>query len=287
MATVLRPPVISPPQKRRDTTHGRQFVSAGLALLTAVALPVGKQVNQEPKRQRDHNQERQFTSAGLALRTFVALPVGKSVLEPPKLRRDTRAARDWTFYNQAALTPVVAGAPFHQAEWALPSRRRLDIADNAASIPLALELFPPFRQTDWALAKKVRLDLPDATFTESLSLAAQPFTQTDWTKAFSGRFSPATAYVNLAPLQNPAVVAAPFAQLDWPLADRIHSDTPDPIVANLLPLQPVVAPPVSHGYIKWTKPHRKRDAHAEILASCPAGCRRAAARGYPARTCSR
>ena len=52
------------------------------------------------------------------------------------------------------------------------------------------------------------------------------------------------------------------------MAHRIHLGTPDPIVANLLPLHPVVpvVAPVSHGYIKWTKPHRKRDAHAEILA---------------------
>ena len=232
----FRAPLISRPARKPDSTIARTFVSAGLALLTAVALPVGKSADRDhPNQKRNHYENLSWIETNdLPRQLAVKLP--KQITDWPLPRRLKVINRDGHLQNVAPLHTVVVTTA-------------------------------PFRQTEWPLPRKGKLDLPDTTFTESLSLSAQPFAQFGWTLPVRFRTGPPdAAFVNGLPI----VVGIPFAQFDWALAERVRLDAPDTAFVNLLPLHPVGPPTpaaqIGGGYIKWTKPHRKRDAHAEILA---------------------
>lgn len=245
-------PLIDATPQKRDSPIARQFVLAGLALLTAVALPVGKSVGRDlPARAPDHIQERQFVSEGLARRTFVALPSGQRVgLDLAKPPPDAKIGRDWTPTNTLARQLAVT-LPFGVTDWPLP--RRVDSALNRYLLTPGTVANPyPFDATDWPLAKK---PLPPAPETVPLNIAAlntvvvvaAPFSQSAWPPP-QRIDSPGARYLLTPGLgANPV----PFQISDWPLAKKGLLDLSDPTAAVSLSL---TAQPFAQ--LGWTLPAR-------------------------------
>jgi hypothetical protein len=213
MATVIRPPIITNNRPKIDGTHLRQFVSAGLALLTAVALPVGQARHTNvgfdiPKPRVDHNQERQFASPGLSLRL--------------------------------ATTPA-----FRTIDWRIPHRAPPRAPEtpplNIAALNTVVAATKPFLLSDWALPQKFRPGPPDATWSESLALSVanqSPILDVLFSRPplRSVPLAPDTAFANLVPLYTVVVTTAPFSQTDWPLPKKGLLDLPDTSWASSLTL---------------------------------------------------
>jgi len=234
MATIFRGPVITLKPPQRDPLQARQFVSAGLALLTAVALPVGHAAGlfELPKLPRgDPLQARQLISAGLSRQLAVALPAGHSAgFELADLPRgDPREARQFTSSGLALLTFV-----------ALPAGRETGFVDQLAApprdprearnwernndLPRQLQVTLPFFQSDWPLADRIALRSPEWQKVNDLSrqTATYPGAQYDWPppKQVDSPISRRWELANDFPVQ---LEVLPFNLEAWPLPARTDS----------------------------------------------------------------
>lgn len=181
MATILRAPLITPPRAPKDNLGARQFISVGLALLTAVALPVGKSagVREPPSiakkldspiardRQRINDLPRQLA---------VALPPGKTT-SPLPLRIDSPLARDRQRVNDL---PRQLQDTFPQGDTCgmirvLPQRTDSPLARetpplNIAALNTIVVVQAPFSQGDWPIIEPIRLRVPDTLAQRALAL---------------------------------------------------------------------------------------------------------------------
>jgi hypothetical protein len=262
MATVFRDPVVTNNRPKIDATHLRQFVSAGLALLTAVALPVGQARHTNvgfdipnPKfkvdspiardRQRINDLPRQLAQT---------LPFNQA--QWPLARLRLPATPETPYLNIATIrTVIVTTAPFYQTDWPLPKKGALDLPDASWEAPLTLIAPKPFLQSDWFVPQKFRPDPPDATWSESLALTftGQPFVQSNW--PLPQKFRPDPPDVTYSESLALSFGGQPFALREWPLPRRARN-APDSQVQNIAALRTVIVSTKPFVQLGWDLPRR-------------------------------
>lgn len=185
--------LVSRPERPQDATHIRQFVSAGLALLTAVTLPFST-------RERDEFQP------------------------PPKAPK----AAEVLSFSPTRSRPLLAAQvlPFNKTEWPLAARVPLSHAsrnwERSNDLPRQLQITLPFRQVDWPIAETLPPATPGALQVDASALytivvvATKPFGSSDWPLAKLADSKIARDWVKANDLGRQLQQTLPFSAKDWP-----------------------------------------------------------------------
>ena len=183
----IRAPVITPPRVV-DSPIARQFVSAGLALLTAVSLPVGQAVGRElPPPQKPYIDKAWPRQRNLPLQPTTLLPRGKAVGRELPAPKRPYVDKSWVQQSDLPLQLAVT-LPALPSDWPIPKKLGAVNYDaqyqnvTALNTPVVVVTLP-FSQLDWPLTRKVVSSPPDAVGVEALSLTftGQPFAWMGWT----------------------------------------------------------------------------------------------------------
>lgn len=241
----------STPETPRDVTHARQFVSAGLALLTAVvvATPPFHQ-SDWPAPQRPQIPQASTVLAGsLPLTTAKTLPFALKDWPLPRLV-DSPVARRWERANDLPRQ-LQQTLPFALRDWPLALRPLLPPPEqpplNIAVIRTVVAVQAPFALLDWPAPR--RADSPLARdWSRANDLPRQlqvtlPFAQYDWPVARRLLSAPETLLPNVTAINTVVVTAAPFGFFDWALAKRPSTSSPPETPPINVALYTPVTPP--------------------------------------------
>ena len=270
MATIFRDPVITLQQPKPDCRSARESFPPGrrsLALLLAVALPIGQSVGHDSPnyfkdidspiardRQRINDLPRQLDRA---------FPAGRNEVygwDRPKDRKwDSPIARDRQRVND--LPRQLEKHPFNETDWPLADVRDSPIArDRQHNNDLQNQLATyQFNEEDWPLADRVDSPLTreQRPTTNDLPRRLQvtlPELQYDWPlpERVDSPLARDRQRVNDLPRQ---VETHPFGQTDWPLAEPIRT-TPQGWTVSLA-LPPTTLP---FDQTDWPLPQRRESA---------------------------
>lgn len=263
----FRMPLISRPAQgaNPDSLMARTFVSAGLALLTAVALPNGEiahATGMDAGRPRVRYVDKSWVKqTDLPLLTFVQQPNGNAAgLELPKiLLRNGYRDKSWIETNDLPRR-LASYPPYQPTDWPLAKKPLPSAWDqqlqNVAALNTVVAITKPFLQTEWAFPKKPLLDLPDTTEGLSLPLVTfvqQPFHLTDWPLPSRALLDvPDWSGPNIAAIRTIIVATQPFSLFDWPLPPKRLLDLPD--TSGTLSLALTAQP---FNLTDWPLPHKR------------------------------
>lgn len=210
--------LVSRPERPQDATHLRQYVSAGLALLTAVTLPFST-------RERDEFQP------------------------PPKAPK----AAEVLSFSPTRSRPLLAAQvlPFNKTEWPLAARVSLSHAsrnwERSNDLPRQLQITLPFRQVDWPIAETLPPATPGALQVDASALytivvvATKPFGSSDWPLAKLADSKIARDWVKVNDLGRQLQQVLPFSQTDWQLAKKQPPASPETSLNIVKPPEAVVS----------------------------------------------
>lgn len=172
--------------------------------------------------------------------TLFRSPVVVKIPKRPSLPSDVYAA-------PRALYAPNPTRPFIQSDWPSAVRARAPLkSDYTVNLLALLQPNPaqPFIQADWpSLRPSMPPQKSDAPANMRVLLSpnpAAPFVELEWRYPADPRKAALVdAVVNLAPIQTPVVVEAPFSQSAWPNAaarqKELKSDAPADMLALLQP----------------------------------------------------